>query len=132
MGWCSATEIMDTALDAATAAVAAMWQVASGNENVRTPAYANDLAAQPALQAKLDNALRPFVTTLAGNLHELDWDCEEESRYFLRFPQEMLGFSDSEYRAWLVERVKDSEGDQQWVAMLGQINAKTGAQTSGR
>jgi hypothetical protein len=132
VGWCSATDIMDTALDAATAAVAAMWQVATDNEDVRTPAWANDMNERPELRAKLDEVLRPFVTTLAEKLRENDWDCVDESRYFERFPQEMHGHSDSEHRAWLVEMVVDTEGDQQWVDRLAAFNAKTGAQTSGR
>lgn len=132
MGWCSATEIMDTALDAATAAVAAMWQIATDQEDARTPAWANDVNERPELRAKLDDALRSFVATLAERLRAEDWDCVDESRYFERFPQEMLGHSDSEHRAWLVEIVKDSEGEQRWVDALATFNARMGVQTGGR
>ena len=50
MSWCSATIIMDAALDAVTASVAAAWQIASGMEDVRTPEYVNALNADPELQ----------------------------------------------------------------------------------
>lgn len=132
MGWCSATEIMDTALDAATAAVAAMWQIATDNEDARTPAWANDVNARPELRAKLDDALRPFVTTLAEWLRAEDWDCMNESEYFERFPQEMLGQSDSEHHAWLVEKVKDTDGDPKWLDALNAHTARAGVQTRGR
>jgi hypothetical protein len=123
---------MDTALDAATAAVAAMWQIATDQEDARTPAWANDVNERPELRAKLDDALRSFVATLAERLRAEDWDCVNESRYFDRFAQEMLGHTDSEHRAWLVEMVKDNDAEQKWLDALAAFNAKTGAQTSGR
>ena len=132
MGWCSATEIMDTALDAATAAVAAMWQIATDQEDARTPAWANDVNERPELRAKLDDALRSFVATLAERLRAQDWDCVDESRYFDRFAQEMLGHSDSEHHAWLVEKVKDTDGDPKWLDALKTHTARAGVQTRGR
>lgn len=100
MGWCSATIIMDAALDAVTASVAAAWQIASGMEDARTPEYVNALNADPELQKKLDDVIRPHVARLARKLHEEDWDCEQDSRYFDRFPQEMLGLDDTGFAEW--------------------------------
>jgi len=123
VGWCSATEIMDTALDAV--------------EETLVRAYAL-LGVDPErvtldeVRPGLDEVLRPFVSTLAEKLRENDWDCADESRHFERFSQEMHGHTDSEHRAWLVEMVKDTDGDQKWVDALTAFNAKIGAQTSGR
>lgn len=123
MGWCSATDIMDTALDGAEAAVKAALAAHSDlNADSLGEAY----------RAQVDDALRPFVTTLAERLRNDDWDCVDESRYFDRFAQEMLGHSDSEHHAWLVEMVKDTNGDPKWLHALNEHVARMGAQTRGR
>lgn len=100
MGWCSATAIIDTAIEAAERAIAHAWQIASGNENAKTPAYANELRTRPRLRSDLDDTLRPFVAAIAGQLRHNDWDCIEESQYFARFRQEMLGYDDHEMAGW--------------------------------
>lgn len=97
MGWCSATDLMDTALAAAEAAV----QAALSETDCPEPS-----AEQ--LEARVDAALRPFVAKLAEVLRDNDWDCVDESDYFDQFPQEMLGHNDQEHLAWLVKNVKDS------------------------
>lgn len=122
MGWCSATDIMDTALDGAEAAVKAALAAHS------------DLSADSlgeVYRPQVDDALRPFVTILAERLRAEDWDCVDESRYFERFPQEMLGHSDSEHHAWLLEKVKDTDGDPKWLDALKAHSARSGVQTRG-
>jgi hypothetical protein len=120
MGWCSATEIMDTALEAAEAAVEAALD-------------AIEWGAQPTRHGEqlVDDALRPFVARLAAVLRNNDWDCIEESDYFDRFQQEMLGHDDSEHAAYLVEQVKDAadyqSGDlEKWTAKLAEHKRKMG------
>jgi hypothetical protein len=107
MGWCSATEIMDAAVEAAERAVAAAWQLASGNEDARTPAYANALQADPSIREKVDEVLRPFVARIAEQLRDGDWDCIEESNYFERFRREMLGFDHRQMADWYRERLTE-------------------------
>lgn len=123
MGWCNATEIMDTALDAAEEVLTKAYEALGVDE---------ERVTLEDVRAELDDALRPFVAKLAEQLREQDWDCVNESRHFDRFTQEMLGHSDSEHRAWLVEIVKDSEGEQRWVDALAAFNARMGVQTGGR
>lgn len=109
MGWCSATEIMDTAVEAADRAVTAAWQLASGNEGARTPAFANALQADPSLRAKLDDVMRPFVATIAAKLRDSDWDCIEEAGAFNRFRQEMLGYDHRQMAEWYRQQVVDGD-----------------------
>lgn len=109
MGWCSATEIMDAAVEAADRAVAAAWQIASGNEGARTPALANALNADPALREKLDEVLRPFVASIAAKLRDGDWDCIEEADAFDRFRQEMLGKGDAQMIRWYRDQLKEQD-----------------------
>lgn len=109
MGWCSATEIMDAAVEAADRAVAAAWQLASGNESVKTPALANALNADPTLREKLDEVLRPFVATIAAQLRDGDWDCIEEADAFDRFRQEMLGKGDTQMIRWYRDQLKEQD-----------------------
>jgi len=108
MGWCSATEIMDAAVEAADRAVTAAWQLASGNEGARTPVFANALQADPSLRAKLDDVMRPFVAAIAEKLRDGDWDCVEESHHFDRFRQEMLGHNDDDMAEWYREQLSVS------------------------
>jgi hypothetical protein len=105
MGWCSATDIMDAAVEAADRAVAAAWQIASGSEDARTPALANALNADPTLREKLDEVLRPFVASIAAKLRDGDWDCIEEADAFDRFRQEMLGYDDDRMIGWYREQI---------------------------
>jgi hypothetical protein len=109
MGWCSATEIMDAAVEAADRAVAAAWQIASGSENARTPAYANALQDRPSLREQLDEVVRPFVAAIASKLRDGDWDCIEEADAFYRFRQEMLGYDDNGMIDWYRERISESD-----------------------
>lgn len=108
MGWCSATEIMDSAIEAAERYLAAGWQIASGNEDARTPEFANAIHADPTLRPKLDDVLRPFVAAIATKLREGDWDCIDESSYFDRFPMEMQGWTKEEYAEYLTEKIRDN------------------------
>lgn len=112
MGWCSATEIIDTAIKAAEAA----WEVAGDVTE-------NPHLDSPDNRARLDDALRPFVATLAAKLRDQDWDREQDSDYFQRFPQEMLGHSDPEHQDWLVETIRDTAGTEDWDHWVGALAA---------
>jgi len=96
MGWCSATEIMDAALKAAETAMRAAMQAIGGV----------DLATTTDAQW-VDNLLRPFVATMARMLKDGGWDCEEESEYFNRFPQEILGYDHQRYGEFIREQLSD-------------------------
>lgn len=117
MGWCGATEIMDTALNAAEAAVKAAIE-----------GYAQGNADTQAIQARIDEVLRPFVEKIATALRDGDWDCIEESEYYDRFAQEMHGESDQEYENRLVEGLGDAhETDRgHWLARLNAHYEKVG------
>jgi hypothetical protein len=95
MGWCSATDIMDAAMAGAEAAVRAVL------EEFAPP------GSPEAVQAKVDEVLRPYVRTIAAKLRDGDWDCIEESDYFDRFPQEMLGYDDAAFERWLREQLEE-------------------------
>ncbi len=97
MGWCSATAIMDTALKAAEAAVGHVLDSGAG--------------ARLDVERCTDEALRPFVATIADILHNGDWDCVEEAEHFRRFPQEMLGYDDARYGDWLAENIREWVGE---------------------
>lgn len=103
MGWCSATEIIDAAIEGAIRSVAEAWQIASGNDFVKTPAYVNAINEDPDLQGRMDEVLRPFVRKIADKLRDEDWDCIDESRYYQRFGPEMQGMTDQEFRAHQAE-----------------------------
>lgn len=96
MGWCGATQIMDTAIDAADAVVVGVV------ETMRDP------AGPKAFTSVVDEVLRPLVRTLAEKLRDADWDCIDESRHFDRFPQEMLGYDNREFGQWLVDKVGEA------------------------
>lgn len=118
MGWCSATEIMDAAVEGALRSITAAWQIASGNENAKTPAYANALQQRPELRTELDQVLRPFVRTIAAKLRDGDWDCIEESNYYDRFGPEMQGDTDDEFYQRQVRtygEAEDPEGFASWL-----------------
>lgn len=109
MGWCSATEIMDAALEGAERAVAAAWQMASGLDGARTPALANSIQADPTIREQLDEVLRPFVATIAERLRDGDWDCIEEANDFDRFRAEMLGYDDDQMIQWYRKRLAETD-----------------------
>lgn len=85
MGWCSATEIMDWAIQMADDAV---------TEVIDEP-VTDDMRKQ------IDDKIRRLVGALARKLHDEDWDCEQDSNYFDRFPQEMLGYDNAEFAEWV-------------------------------
>lgn len=116
MGWCSATEIMDAAVEAADRAVAAAWQIATGAEGARTPMLANALRVRPELREKLDEVLRPFVASIAAKLRDGDWDCIEEADAFDRFRQEMLGYDHQQMTDWYRERLHEAD-DPETISM---------------
>lgn len=116
MGWCSATEIMDTALDAAEQYLIKAYELMGVDP---------ERVTLDDVRPGLDGVLSPFVATIAETLRNNDWDCMDESRYFDRFAQEMLGLNDSEFKAWLVEKVSDSDGDEEWVTRLAAFIERT-------
>jgi hypothetical protein len=118
MGWCSATEIMDAAVEGALRSIAHAWQIASGHEHAKTPAFANALQARPDLQTTLDETLRPLVRSVADKLRYGDWDCIEESDYYERFGPEMQGETDEEFYQRQVRHFaecEDPEGFAEWL-----------------
>lgn len=108
MGWCGATEIIDGAIEAAERYLAAGWQIAVGDEDARTPAFANALNADPTLRDRLDEVLRPIVARIAEKLRAQDWDCIDESDYYHRFPMEMQGWTEEQYAENLAEQIRDN------------------------
>lgn len=96
MGWCSATDIMDAAVAGAEAAVRAVL------EEFAPP------GSDEAVQTKVDDALRPFVRTIARKLHDGDWDCVDEAEAFDRFPQEMYDHDDQEHEAWIRDHLEEA------------------------
>ena len=133
MGWCGATEIMDAAVEGALRSITHAWQIASGNEDARTPAYANALRDRPRLQETLDETLRPFVAQIATVLRQGDWDCIEESDYFERFRQEMLGLDHEEMTRWYRDRLyeaDDTEEIAKWAHLLQEHAARQSQETT--
>ena len=132
MGWTKGTEIMDAAVSAMTMTAAEVFQVASGMENVRTPALGNWLIEEPSNRAKLDDMMRRGVTKVAALLLENGWDSPQEADAFDRFSQEMLGYDDQRYEAWLrehlAESMLDGTSDQTltWSIKLKNFLTKTG------
>jgi hypothetical protein len=110
MGWCSATEIADTAIREAEKLVRAALSKA------RVPNYDN--VPQAVLDSTMDELLRPFVRAIAKMLHDSDWDCVEESEYFNRFPQELLDLGDREYEWWLKDQIGDAEAGSEYQLEL--------------
>lgn len=83
---------MDTAVAAADAAVMAVL---------------NEFAPPGDPTETVDKVLRPFVTAIATELRDGDWDCIEESEYFGRFRQEMLGYDHRRMAEWYRERLTE-------------------------
>ncbi len=118
MGWCSATEIMDAATQAADAL---MLSLRTHNE----PLTEEEREAA-------DDVLRPFVATIAGALRDGDWDCIEEAGAFGRFPQEMLGYDDQRMADWYREQIGDQEDPDQIRALAERLAFHMERLTSGR
>lgn len=118
MGWCSATEIMDTALKAALTAVDRTVTAVLDAQGEPPSAGRADAVAEILNSEELDGVLSPFVATLARKLRDSDWDCIEESDYFDRFPQEMLGMDDREYAAHLHDQLRDTGPEEYNFAAL--------------
>jgi hypothetical protein len=120
MGWCSATGIMDKVMAAAYSYTAAIL------------AEAAHLDVDTVPEEVVTDAMRPLVAEVAGVLRDGDWDCIEEAEHFETFAQEMLGHSDDEHRAWLVEQVKDFADDDntaevlRWSEKLAAFQARKG------
>lgn len=116
MGWCSATEIMDTALTAAYALAIQVgeWAV-DVDENRRDP----DSDPGPEMQA----LMAPFVAKLSEYLHDQDWDCAQDSEFFDQYPQEMLGYNDKQYEEWLAEQLSGADRIEQRKELVRKLSA---------
>lgn len=119
MGWCSATKIMDAAVAAADEAVKATLQQVYQKAAV----LERDDAGKPTVHTAtvlvdVDAVLSPFVAAIADKLRDGDWDCIEESDYFGRFPQEMLGHDDRRYQEYLHDKLRDTGPDEHNFADL--------------
>lgn len=97
MGWCSATEIMDTAIGGALDVLRKI-DLDRGTQATMPP------------REKALELLRPMVAVLAEQLRSQDWDCIEESDYFPHFPQEMLGLSGAAWDNWVSEQLEGWDG----------------------
>lgn len=125
MGWCSGTEIMDTALAAADELMERTYEALGVDP---------DRVTLDEIRPELNNALRPFVTKLAQHLRDNDWDCIEEALYFNRFAQEMLGLDDYQYEAYLVDRLQyagDIDIRKELVRKLHDLHTKAGNNVTG-
>lgn len=102
MGWCSATGIIDAAIDMA--------------DTIATHAVPLDLPPdrQRAIQVRVDRAMREQVRAIAKWLRDEDWDCIDESDHYNRFGPEMHGMTDQEYRAYMAEQL-DPETFATWL-----------------
>lgn len=125
MGWCSATEIMDAAVKGAEA-VADRLLTTAAEVSGRTAADAREVATRLGVQDELDQVLSPFVAAIAKKLRDGDWDCIEESAYFDRFPQEMLGKDDRQYQAYLHEQLRYTDPNEpNYADLVGKLAALT-------
>jgi hypothetical protein len=104
MGWCSATEIMDALIESVDKVAAEMSGPAAG---------------EPEIVAATDDLIRPVVARVATALRDGDWDCIEESTYFDRFRQEMLGYDDEAMIGWYRDRLTEGD-DPQAIATYSQ------------
>lgn len=127
MGWCSATEIMDTAVKAADA-IAERLMTSAAEVYGHTAAEAQEAAARLGVQGELDAVLSPFVSAIANALRDGDWDCIEESEFYDRFAQEMQGDSDEEYEERLIEGLREADpvDRRSWVERLNRHHEKMG------
>lgn len=116
MGWCSGTDHMDVAMEAAESLFDRILERARqlGNDAPESDWYDRD------------ELLRPFVAAVAEKLRDAGWDCIEESDYFDRFEQEMLGNDDREHARWLAEQYNEAAQDENYersALLLAKINA---------
>lgn len=102
MGYNGGAEVLDAAIDAAMALITA------------TPRVLQKLQDDPIGRLRLDDTLRPFVKVVADALNDADWDTWDESKYFDRFPQEILGHEDDEHLEWLEEQASYFEAGSTW------------------
>lgn len=116
MGWCSATEIMDWAIQMTDQAV----QVALGDEPDKET------------EERVDKAISYLVGALARKLHDEDWDCEQDSDFFWRFPQEMLGCDDREYAAWLGDLLQGETNPERVADIAARLAEVSEAVSGGR
>ena len=92
MGWCSATEIFDIAIDMLEKVVREFSGPAAGEQSITDA---------------VDDLIRNDVRKLAEKLRDSDWDCTDESEYYDRFAQEIEGWSDAEYAEYLANKISE-------------------------
>lgn len=92
VGWCSATEIFDTAIGMLVKVV---------------KEFSGPAAGEPSIDAAVDDLIREDVKKFAKKLRDADWDCVDESEYYDRFTQEIHGFEDVEYEEHLLQQIGD-------------------------
>lgn len=112
MGWCSATEIMDWAIQMADLAL----------EEAFSPAGPDD-----ELRSSVDDRIRSRVAVLAKKLHDEDWDCEQDSDFFERFPQEMLGYDDRRFEEWVRDELKHETDPARTRSLAARLEKLAGA-----
>jgi hypothetical protein len=125
MGWCSATSIMDAAVAAADKLVLGTYEALGVDP---------DRVTVEDIQPQLDELMKPYVRSIARQLHEGDWDCIEESDYFSRFPQEMLDHDDQEHERWLREQLEEGVADrvpEDILTLAQQLKAHTDKMEAG-
>lgn len=111
MGWCSATEIIDWAIQMTDQAV----QVALGDEPDKET------------EERVDKAISYLVGALARKLHDEDWDCEQDSDFFERFPQEMLGYDDRRFEEWVRDELKHEKDPERIRSLAARLEKLAGA-----
>jgi hypothetical protein len=131
MGWCSGTEIMDTALRAADHLAAAVWAIGYNAGAAGDEADFDEVLKNRQTRARLDDVLRPYVRQIARKLHEGDWDCVDEADEFDRFPQEMYDHDDTEHESWLRARMADAETSEEALAWSYRLKAHTDKMKAG-
>lgn len=101
MGWCSATDIVDSAIEMTDA----VYEIPPGlnGEN------------EGWLRNRVDQIMRPHVRAIADKLRNEDWDCESESQHYERFGPELTGLTDAAFRAKMANDM-DSEEFAHWLA----------------
>lgn len=113
MGWCGATNVMDTVIDAVDELLTSM----------RSPSEAFDRPA-------VDAVLRPFVRRVAAELRDHDWDCVDESDYYDRFAPELEGVTDVEFRRIQAERYAEADDAEGFATWLRDVWEPQGRETS--
>jgi hypothetical protein len=106
------------------------WAIQMADDAVAEVMDPTPVSAQA--QARIDDAIRPLVGALARKLHDEDWDCEQDSDYFWRFPQEMLGYDDREYAAWLGDMLQGETRPERIADIADRLAEVSKAVSSGR